>query len=429
MARESASSGEYMYDLAQELFPINRSLSGQGVRDTLTILGRELPQLKAQHFTSGSKAFDWEVPSEWHVTSATLIDPSGRIVCDYAKDNLSLVGYSTPIEAELSLDELQPHLFSLPNQPEATPYITSYYEANWGFCMPHSKRKEMAPGKYKVKIDTTLFSGRLDYGELFIPGISEREVFFSTYICHPSMANNELSGPVLSVALAQYIQSIENYYSYRFLFLPETIGSLAYMSKNLSKMKEEIVAGYVLTCVGDNRTFSYVPSRSGDSVADRMALRTLRDLGINYVGYSWMDRGSDERQYCSPGADLPICSVTRSKYGEFIEYHTNLDVLGEVVTKQGLQGSFDLYVEIIENLERERFPRASQVGEPQLGRRGMYPGVSTLDTFESVKQTINILTQCDGTKTVGEISSGAGVSEKICEGILSNLHQEGLIKF
>lgn len=283
---------------------------------------------------SGFKAFDWQVPQEWSVTDAYIVDPRGEILCDFSKNNLHLVGYSSPFEGYLSLRELQPHLFSLEDQPDAIPYVTTYYNDNWGFCLSHNQRLSLEDGQYYVCIKSKKFDGRLNYGELLIPGKVEREVFFSTYVCHPSMANNELSGPVLAVELAQLLLRSENHFSYRFVFIPETIGSLVYMAKNLATMKRNILAGYVLTCVGDERAISYLPSRAGDSVADKVALVALGKLGLNYLSYSWLDRGSDERQYCAPGADLPICSVMRSKYGSFPEYHTHLDQLGSVVTEK-----------------------------------------------------------------------------------------------
>jgi aminopeptidase-like protein len=285
----------------------------------------------------------------------------------------------------------------------------------------------MAPGNYKVKIDTTLFSGRLDYGELLIRGASEREVFFSTYICHPSMANNELSGPVLAVALARYLESINTHYSYRFIFIPETIGSLAYMSKNLEAMKKDVVAGFVLTCVGDERGYSYLPSRSGEEVSDKVALSSLEDLGLDFVKYSWADRGSDERQYCSPGADLPVCSVMRSKYGEYPEYHTSLDRLDTVVTEIGLQGSYDLYRKIISTIEDLRFPIPLTVGEPQLGKKGLYPNTSIKDQYGSVRSMMNVLSQCDGKKSVEEIAATCRIPLGEADEIIGQLNEKNLL--
>ena len=419
--------GKYMMNLARELWPINRSLSGQGVRESLSVIASELPSLSQLSVESGGQAFDWIVPEEWSVLSATLTAPDGKVICDYSKNNLSLLGYSSPIDAELQLEELQQHLFCLPSQPEATPYVTSYYEANWGFCLPHKLRETLPSGTYKVKIDTKLFAGKLDYAELLIKGKTKREVFFSTYICHPSMANNELSGPVLAVALARYLQSISTHYSYRFVFIPETIGSLAYMSKNLEAMKKDVVAGFVLTCVGDERAYSYIPSRSGKEVSDKIALKSMEDLGLNFLKYSWGDRGSDERQYCSPGADLPICSVMRSKYGEYPEYHTSLDRLDTVMTESGLQESYELYKKIISTIEDMRFPLALQVGEPQLGKRGLYPNTSVKDSYAQVTSMVNVLSQCDGKQSVLEIAATCGIPINLATKIIEQLRKENLV--
>jgi aminopeptidase-like protein len=301
--------GEQMMHLAEQLWPIGRSLSGQGVRDTLRILSGKLPNLATKSFPSGEQVSDWTIPKEWNVKQAYIIDPHGKKICDYAENNLNLMGYSIPVDKEFSLEELQPHLFSLADQPTAIPYVTSYYKENWGFCLPHNERLNLKDGIYKILIESSLESGRLDYAELFIQGKSKREVLFSTYICHPSMANNELSGPVLATELAKALTEKNPYYSYRFLFIPETVGSIAYVSKNLKALQENLLAGFVLTCVGDDRTFSYVPSRKGDTVADKVALEVIKKQGLNCKFYSWKDRGSDERQFSAPGVDLPVCSV------------------------------------------------------------------------------------------------------------------------
>lgn len=302
-----------MMTLAEQLWPINRSLSGPGLRETLELLRDHLPTLEFSSIRSGEKVFDWVVPKEWEVLEAYIVTPNGDRICEFAKNNLHLVGYSAPFEGELELEELQKHLFSLESQPDAIPYVTSYYEEAWGFCMTQHDRDSLEPGQYQVVIRSQLFNGVLNYGELVIPGESSREIFFSTYICHPSMANNELSGPVLSVQLAKWLMSMDTHYTYRFVFIPETIGSLIYMSRNLERMKRDVLAGFVLTCVGDDRQFSYLPSRKGNSVADKAALEILKAEQISFIEYSWRDRGSDERQYCSPGADLPVCSVMRTK--------------------------------------------------------------------------------------------------------------------
>ena len=397
------------------------------MRQTLKIIEGKLPNLKTESISSGSKVFDWDVPKEWEVTEAFITTPEGKRICDFSENNLHLVGYSVPFEAEMGLAELQKHLYSLESQPEAIPYVTSYYQNTWGFCISHNQRKALNEGMYRVVVRTRLFDGVLNYGELLIPGKSSREVFFSTYICHPSMANNELSGPALAVELAKLLSGQRNYYSYRFVFLPETIGSLIYMARNLAFMKRNIVAGYVLTCVGDERGYSFVPSRLGRSAADKAATRVLHELGIDYKHWSWSDRGSDERQYCSPGADLPVCSVMRSKYGTYPEYHTSLDKIGDVVTVQGLQGAFDVYEAILQDLETNRFPIACHVGEPQLGRRGLYPNISMKDSYSETATLVNVLSMADGQTSIQELASMFGVEIAEVDKIVRLLQWHGLV--
>lgn len=419
--------GAQMMALARELWPINRSLTGQGVRKTLAILSRELQGLEIGVFETGEICSDWTIPMEWNVKEAFLIDPFGNKICDWSVNNLHLVGYSTPVNLELPLEELDKHLYSLEDQPKAVPYVTSYYKENWGFTISHEERKKLLPGTYKVVIDSTLEPGQMNYGELFVQGTSEREVLFSTYICHPSMANNELSGPVLAVELAKFVSTLDSYYSYRFLFIPETIGSIAYISRNLMSLKQNVLAGFVLTCVGDERSYSYVPSRKGGTVADRAVLEILENRDIPYISYSWKDRGSDERQYCAPGVDLPICSVMRSKYGEYIEYHTSLDEFGSVVTAIGLQGSFDFYQSVIQHLENLRFPRILTLGEPQLGRRGLYPNTSIKGAYSSVQDMMDTISYMDGTLSVEEISEIVGTTPANVMQMISILKKEGIV--
>lgn len=420
--------GKSMYSLAQELWPVNRSLSGIGVRETLLVLSEQISGFEVESIETGSKVFDWTVPKEWEVAEAYLITPSGDKICDFAINNLHLVGYSVPFEGQMELGQLQAHLHSLEAQRNAIPYVTSYYEEAWGFCLSQEERDLLEPGIYTIVIKTRLFDGVLNYGELLIRGQSSREVFFSTYICHPSMANNELSGPVLATEIAKWLQSQDSYYSYRFVFIPETIGSLVYMSRNLAAMKTNVVAGFVLTCVGDERTFSYLPSRDGNTVADRVALRALNSFGVEYVRYSWLDRGSDERQYCSPGADLPICSVIRSKYGEYPEYHTSLDTLGGVVTERGLRETFDLFTTILRLLESQRYPRALQVGEPQLGKRGLWPNLSVKGAYSSSRRLADALSLMDGRTELGEIATSLGCELSEIYKLSELLKREGLIE-
>jgi len=394
-----------MYELLKELFPINRSLSGEGVRETLKILKRENPELTIYSIKSGSQVFDWEVPDEWNCFEAYIITPDGKKICDYNQNNLHLVQYSIAFEGELELEELQKHLYSLANLPEAIPYVTSYYKKRWGFCISENERKKLKKGKYKVVIKSELKKGVINYADIVIPGKSKKEIMFSTYICHPSMANNELSGPVLATFLAKYIKSIDNYYTYRFIFAPETIGSLIYLSKHLNHLKENVVAGFILTCVGDERTYSYMPSRYGNTLADKVALNLLEYDIKNYKKYSFLQRGSDERQYCSPGIDLPVCSVMRSKYGEYPEYHTSFDNL-DLVTPKGLNDSFEFYKKVIDVLENNFYYKVTVLGEPQLGKRGLYPDACTPDTnYKLAFLYRNFLAYADGKNDLIDIAN------------------------
>jgi aminopeptidase-like protein len=399
-----------------------------GVRVPPSALRRELPNLSLLAEPSGTKVLDWEVPLEWGVSAAYIKTPTGKKICDFSLNNLFLVGYSRSFQGKLSLEELQPHLYSLPDQRQAVPYVTSYYADNWGFCISQEEREKLEEGIYEVRIDAQLKHGSLDFADLLIPGESPKEIVFSTYICHPSMANNELSGPVLATELAKLLSGSSNYYSYRFIFVPETIGSLTYLSRNLTHMKEKVLAGFVLTCVGDERAYSYLPSRTGNTASDHAVIQVARQLGIKLIEYSWLDRGSDERQYCSPGIDLPFCSLMRSKYGEYPEYHTDLDTLGNVVTQEGLQGSFKFYSQVINYFESRRFPKISVLGEPQLGKRGLYPNLSIKGGHSGTRDIVNILSVADGTKSREQISDYLSLPLEYVARIISDLKYHSLLE-
>lgn len=386
-----------MMELASALFPLCRSITGEGVRQSLKLLGRIAP-LQVHEVPSGTQAFDWTVPDEWNVAEAYLLDPSGRRIVDFQVSNLHLVGYSIPFDGELSLEELEAHLHSLPERPEAIPYVTSYYARNWGFCLPHQQRLSLQPGRYRVKIDTTLKPGSLTYGDLLIPGDSAQEILISTYICHPSMANNELSGPIVSAYVARALGArAQRRYSYRFVFVPETIGSIVYLSRHLESLQRHVIAGYVLTCIGDTGPFSYLETRGGNALVDRITKHVLRYAAPDHRWYSWQSRGSDERQYNWPGIDLPIGSLMRTKYGTYPEYHSSDDNLS-LLTAESLQGSVDMVLRCVDAIENNRTYRCKTLCEPQLGRRGLYPLLSTRGSGLQARLLLDVLAYSDGTQ-------------------------------
>tara|TARA_Y100000996_G_scaffold382360_1_gene337506 strand:- start:1369 stop:2673 length:1305 start_codon:yes stop_codon:yes gene_type:complete len=402
---QTKNIGYQIHELATKLWPLNRSITGEGVRETLKIISDILPKLKIYSVPSHTKVFDWVVPKEWAVKSAHIITPNGKKICDFSKNNLHLVGYSIPFEGSVTLSELKKHLYTLPDQPNAIPYITSYYKERWGFCMTQNQFDSLEDGEYKVQINSTLIDGALNYGELLIKGKSDKEIFLSTYICHPSMANNELSGTTVVTFLAKWLQEInEPEYSYRIIFIPETIGSITYLSRNYIYMKKKIFAGFNVSCVGDDRAYSFLPSRDGNTISDLIAKHVLKWTDANFIKYSWLDRGSDERQYCAPGIDLPIASILRTKYGQYPEYHTSLDNLENVVTPQGLSGGYWVIRKAIEAIENNKKYITTILCEPQLDKRGLYPTLSQRERDKEVNLLLNFISLCDGKKSLLEIA-------------------------
>ena len=380
-------NGQGMYSLMKELFPICRSITGPGTRDTLNVLQRELPLMTIHNVPSGTQVFDWTVPKEWVIRDAYIETLSGVRIIDFKKSNLHVLGYSAPIDKVLSKEELLKMVYTLPDQPDLIPYVTSYYKERTGFCMSENQKNSLSEKQYHVVVDSEFIDGNLTYGELIIPGETKKEIFFSTYVCHPSMANNELSGPVVCTALAKYIQSRKHRYTYRFVFIPETIGSITYLSKNLEYLQQHVIAGFNISCVGDDRTYSYIESPYADNLADRVVQNVMSFHYPEYRRYTFMQRGSDERQYCSPLVNLPMCAVCRSKYEEYPEYHTSADDL-TVVSPDGLQGAFDMLRKCIDMLEYNNKYRITVPCEPQLGKRGLYPTIS----YKGSHDYVNILT-------------------------------------
>lgn len=395
--------GEEMYALMQRLWPICRSITGDGVRQTLAILAERLPELVVNELPTGTKCFDWTIPKEWGIRDAYVLSPDGRKVIDFSASNLHVVNYSAPVDKKITLDELQAHLHSLPEQPDAIPYVTSYYKEAWGFCLQDRVRQQLKPGLYQVRIDSELKDGSLTYGEIRLPGASDREILISTYICHPSMANNELSGPCVTTQLATWLRERDRRYSYRIVFVPETIGAICYVSTHLRDLRAKTIAGYVVTCVGDERAWSFMPSRHGNTLSDRAARHVLKHIAPDYREYSFLERGSDERQYCSPGVDLPVSSIMRSKYATYPEYHTSLDNLG-FVSARGLAGALMAYQKAFEVIEADCTPMYRVLCEPKMSDRGLRPTLGKRGSADSGRAMMNLLAYADGSRTLLEIA-------------------------
>ena len=400
------------YNIAKtKLFPITRSLTGDGVKKTLNIIQKELPKLKIKKFKSGTKVFDWNIPKEWNVTDAYVIDKYNNRIIDFKKNNLHLVGYSIPIKKNITKKELFKNLYFLKNQPKAIPYITSYYKRRWGFCISYNECKILDKryslnDKFKAVINSNLNKkGNLNYGELILKGKSKKEILISTYICHPSMANNELSGPIVSMGLINYFKNKKLNKTLRFVFIPETIGSISYLSKNLKYLKENVIGGYNLSCIGDERQHSCMFSKYQNSPSDEAVIKAYKLLKIkNYKVYSFLKRGSDERQYNSPGIDLKISSIFRTKYGEYPEYHTSLDNFN-LVTLKGCIGGFNVARKSIEILLERIYPKCKIMCEPQMGKRGLYSTLSTKNENKLTRSYMDFLQYADGTNSLEKISN------------------------
>lgn len=419
--------GTLAYKLANELFPICRSITGNGVRKTLKILQTIYADMKIHEVPSGTKVFDWTVPKEWNIHDAYIQNSSGEKIVDFRENNLHILGYSLPKDEIVSLAELKKIVYTQPDQPEVIPYVTSYYKERYGFCMSKKQLETLNEDKYRIVIDSEFKNGSLTYGEIIIKGETKQEIFLSTYICHPSMANNELSGPCLAIYLAKWLSKLsKRKYTYRIIFIPETIGSITYLSRNLEELKENVIAGFNLTCMGDNRTFSYVASKYGNTLADKVAKNVLYFNYPTYKSYSFLERGSDERQYNSPGIDLPFCVVCRSKYGEYPEYHTSADNM-DLISSEGLQGSYEIYQQCIMALEYNEYYIVNCLCEPQLGKRGMYPTISQKNGYEEVKKIRDFLAYADGKNDLLDISNIIGVSVEQLIPIVDKLKEKNLI--
>lgn len=395
--------GKWIYKIAQQLFPICRSITGDGVRATLGIIKEYIPKLEIFEIPTGTQVFDWIIPKEWNIKDAYVTNSAGKKIIDFQKCNLHVLGYSTPVDKWVGLDELKQYLYSEPSQPDVIPYVTSYYEKRFGFCVSQIQKDSLEEDQYHMVIDSELKNGSMTLGEIIIPGETKEEIFFSTYICHPSMANNECSGPALAVALIKWIQNInKRKYTYRFIFVPETIGSIAYLNKNLNYLKTHMLAGYNLSCVGDNHHYSIVESRYANTLSDKVLNHVLSYQCDTYCKYSFLNRGSDERQYNAPGVDLPVVTFCRSKFSEYQEYHTSADNL-DFISPEGFQGSFEVMTNCINILEHNAYYQTTVLCEPQLGKRGLYPTISQKGTSYSAKDMMNFLAYSDGTNDLVDI--------------------------
>ena len=404
--KEEGMNGHDIMRIVSRIFPICRSITGKGVRETLKILQEYCNELQICEVPCGTKVFDWVIPDEWNITEGYIENEAGERIIDFAANNLHIVGYSRPMDVWMELEELKSYIHTLPEQPELIPYVTSYYSPRSGFCMSQRMLDSLPKNRYHAVIKSTFDPmGSLTYGEILIPGKLEKEIFFSSYVCHPSMANNECSGPCVMIALAEYIRNMPNrQYSYRLILVPETIGAITYLSKNLVQMKKQIIAGFNLTCVGDDMQYTIVHSRYADTLADKVLTNVLKYRGRGFKECTYLERGSDERQYCFPGVDIPLCTFSRTKFYDYPEYHTSGDNL-ELISEKGLQGAFDVMVECIRILEYNGYYRINCLCEPQLGKRGLYPTVSKKGIYDEVRKLQDFILYADGKNDLLDISA------------------------
>ena len=398
-----------IYNLIKKLWPINRSLSGKGNRQTLKILKKINPLLKIKKITSNKKVFDWKIPLEWNVKDAYVKNKEGKKIVDFKDNNLHLMGYSAPFKGLISYNNLIKKINFIKSKPNSIPYTTSYYKKRWSFNMSFSNFKKLKKNEeYFVNINSSFVKGNMNYGEIFFPGKYKKEILFSTYICHPSMANNELSGPAVSIFLSKWLTKKKRNYSYRFIFIPETIGSINYINKNLRYLKKNVLSIFNLTCVGDDKCTSFMPTKYGNTIADRIATKILKKKNINYKKYSWLKRGSDERQYMSVGVEIPTVSIMSSKYHEYKEYHTSDDNL-DFISPKGLNKNFNIHKELIIYIEKLKFPKNAIICEPNLGKRGLYPSTNNVAQKKTklkklAKNVLNFLSYADGCNSLEDIS-------------------------
>ena len=397
-----------MFKTIKSLFPICRSITGPGIKYYLSYLEKFVPDFRRVKFSSGTKVYDWKIPKEWHIHDSYIQDlQTKKKFKKFKKNNLHVLNFSSPINKIVNKEELFKHIYSLKSQPTAIPYVTSYYKKNWGFCLNKNEKKKLNKKKYKIFINNKFKKGTLDLSHALFTGKSKKEIFFSSYLCHPSMANNELSGPTVLTELAKFIKNKKNLrFSYRFVILPETIGSICYIKKYYRILKKRMLCGFNVSCVGDNGNFSIIESPSGETLAD-FSLKEVIKNKRKFKKYSFNERGSDERQYCAPGIELPVCGFSRSKYGEYRQYHTSLDNLN-FISARGLKSSLNVLKKIVESFENKKswyiIPKSKFNCEPNLGKRNLYFNVSEKKNYKSLSLRKNLIAYSDGKKNLLQIS-------------------------
>ncbi len=418
--------GRKLFNCMSDLYPICRSITGKGVRDTLLRLNEVVP-LTVHEIPSGTEVFDWKVPNEWNIRDAWIKDAQGNRVIDFQKSNLHVLNYSVPFHGRMSLSKLRNHLFALPEQPDCIPYRTSYYQENWGFCLSQNQLDELADGEYEVCIDSTLKPGFLTYGEVFVAGNSEDEILVSSHVCHPSLANDNLSGMVIAAYLARYLQTQPVRYSYRFLFIPATIGSITWLALNEEKVSK-IKHGLVLACLGDSGYMTYKRSRQGNCLIDRAVIQVLKQQG-DFEIFDFSPYGYDERQYCSPGFNLPVGRLSRTPHGRFPEYHTSADNLGFVSPEQ-LSGSLTTCLEIFDIIENDRtYLNQNPKCEPLLSKYDLYQTIGGSEEVPRFQMALLwVLNFSDSKFTLLDIAEKSGLKFQDIALAAEALRHHGLLK-
>ena len=430
---ESGNPGKELHQLATRLYPICRSITGDGVRETLAIVKEHVP-LRIHEVPTGAQVLDWTVPREWNIRDAYVKDAQGRRVVDFNRSNLHVVGYSVPVRATLTLDELRPRLHSLPDKPDLVPYRNSFYKEDWGFCLSHRQLLALEAGEYEVCIDSTLKDGSLTYGEITLPGFPEfagsgkDEVLLSCHVCHPSLCNDNLSGIGVATYLARYLAARPHRFTYRILFLPVTIGAITWLARNQEDLSR-IRHGLVLSLLGDAGKMTYKKSRRGNADVDRAAAHVLRHSGKDHAVEEFIPYGYDERQFCSPGFNLPVGCLMRTPHGRYPEYHTSGDNL-EFIKPESLEHSLGTALAILEVLEKDaRWLNTSPKGEPQLGRRGLYRAMADRgDSDWNEMSMLWVLNQSDGSHSLLDIAERSGLPFATIEGAARALRQHGLLE-